>query len=115
MSEVPLVSIDDLNRLTLEDLLASERDLATRLLAMRGEIDRRHNLLLARDDRNKPRLTLRQKQCLEGICRGLLNKEISAELNITYRCVKHHVTLVFRKYGVQSRSALLTALGGNKP
>lgn len=48
-------------------------------------------------------LTAREEQILESISRGLSNKEIGRELNITEKTVKHYVTNVLQKLQVRNR------------
>lgn len=96
--------MDSLETLTVEDLVSRERDLGTQLVAVREEIERRHKVLLARESYRMPNLSDRQTQVLAGICRGLLNKQIAGELNVTERTVKFHVTALLDKFEVHSRS-----------
>ena len=51
-------------------------------------------------------LTVRERQVLEGVVRGLLNKQIGEELGIAERTVKHHRTTLTQKLGVQSAAEL---------
>ena len=48
-------------------------------------------------------LTQREHQVLEGIARGLDNAEIAAELALSEKTVRNHVTRVFDKIGVAHR------------
>lgn len=48
-------------------------------------------------------LTAREEQVLESIARGLSNKEIGRECNITEKTVKHYVTNVLQKLQVRNR------------
>ena len=48
-------------------------------------------------------LTAREEQILENLSRGLSNKEIGRELNITEKTVKHYVTNVLQKLQVRNR------------
>jgi pimeloyl-ACP methyl ester carboxylesterase/DNA-binding CsgD family transcriptional regulator len=50
-----------------------------------------------------PALTERERQVLEGIARGLDNAEIAAELALSEKTVRNHVTRVFDKIGVAHR------------
>ncbi|MDY5577821.1 MAG: response regulator transcription factor [Lachnospiraceae bacterium] len=49
-------------------------------------------------------LTKREKEILILISRGLLNKEIANELNITERTVKNHISNLFKKINVYDRT-----------
>jgi pimeloyl-ACP methyl ester carboxylesterase/DNA-binding CsgD family transcriptional regulator len=50
-----------------------------------------------------PALTERERQVLEGIARGLDNAEIAAELALSEKTVRNHVTRIFDKIGVAHR------------
>ncbi len=50
------------------------------------------------------RLSAQQMRILSMIVQGRLNKEIAAELNIAEQTVKGHVSTIFRKLGVASRT-----------
>ena len=54
-----------------------------------------------------PRLTPRQRQILDGLVRGLANKEIAAELGIGPDAVKRVVSRLLIKLDVSSRTALV--------
>jgi DNA-binding NarL/FixJ family response regulator len=49
-------------------------------------------------------LSLREREVLEGIMRGLTNKEIAGRLNLTEGTVKNYVSVIFQKLGVQDRT-----------
>ena len=49
------------------------------------------------------RLTRREKQIIELVCRGLSNKEIADQLELSVRTVEGHVLRVCAKLGVRSR------------
>jgi DNA-binding NarL/FixJ family response regulator len=48
-------------------------------------------------------LTIREQQLVAMIGRGLRNKEIASELNVSDQTVKHHVHHVLRKLGASDR------------
>jgi DNA-binding NarL/FixJ family response regulator len=48
-------------------------------------------------------LTDRQVDVLKQLCRGLSNKEISRELNLSEKTVKAHITAIFRTLNVVNR------------
>ncbi len=50
------------------------------------------------------KLTKKEKEILFYLCKGLLNKEISDQLNISIDTVKKHNKNIFRKTGVRNRS-----------
>ncbi|WP_437883213.1 response regulator transcription factor ErdR [Pseudomonas sp. LRF_L74] len=49
-------------------------------------------------------LTPQQFRVLTMVCDGLLNKQIAYELNVSEATVKAHVTAIFRKLGVRTRT-----------
>jgi two-component system, NarL family, nitrate/nitrite response regulator NarL len=51
-----------------------------------------------------PKLTERQLEILRQLCRGLSNKEISLELDISEKTVKAHVAAIFKALNVVSRT-----------
>ena len=55
-------------------------------------------------------LTPTQAKVFDGLRRGLVNKQIAHELNISLSTTKAHITAIFRKLGVTNRTqALLVA------
>jgi two-component system nitrate/nitrite response regulator NarL len=59
-------------------------------------------------------LTARQQDIVSLVARGLSNKEIGRELDITERTVKDHVSLIFGRLGAVNRAeaiARASALG----
>jgi DNA-binding NarL/FixJ family response regulator len=66
------------------------------------------------------KLTARESDMLEGICRGATDEEIAVELGVSLSTVRNHVTRLYRKIGVNRRSAVVVwarerGLGGIKP
>lgn len=55
-------------------------------------------------------LTARQREVLGLVARGMANATIAATLGIAERTVEFHVTAIFDRAGVDSRSALVAAL-----
>ena len=49
-------------------------------------------------------LTLQQFRVLTMVCEGLLNKQIAYELGVSEATIKAHVTAIFRKLGVRTRT-----------
>jgi len=49
-------------------------------------------------------LTPRETEILELVVQGMYNKEIAHHLGIKYSTVKNHLTVIFRKLGVTSRT-----------
>lgn len=54
-------------------------------------------------------LTRREEQLIPLIDRGLTNKEIAAQLNLSEKTVKNHVHRILRKVGVDNRVSLSAA------
>lgn len=91
-------------------------DAATELRAMaaRGALDRAatdavlavHGLLGKRPRPALPRgITERELEVLRLVARGLVDKEIAAELGVSHRTVHHHNQSIFRKIEVTTRGA----------
>ncbi|MCJ2142238.1 PAS domain S-box protein [Methylobacterium sp. E-066] len=53
------------------------------------------------------RLTTREGDMLEGICRGDTDEEISKALGVSLSTVRNHVASLYRKIGVNRRSAVV--------
>jgi len=66
--------------------------------------------VLTGEDRTEPahpiaeRLTARELQVLERLCRGKANKEIARDLDVMEPTVKLHVKTLYRKLGVANRT-----------
>jgi DNA-binding NarL/FixJ family response regulator len=59
------------------------------------------------DDNTAPRaagLTDRELEVVRAVARGLSNRDIAAELWVTVQTVKFHLTAVYRKLGITSRT-----------
>lgn len=56
-------------------------------------------------------LTPQQFRVTTMLAQGLLNKQIAYELNVTEATIKAHVTEIFRKLGVHSRTQAALAIG----
>ncbi len=54
--------------------------------------------------RERPHLTEREQQVLQGVFEGFANKEIGARLGISESAVKASLQQLFRKTGVRTRS-----------
>lgn len=59
---------------------------------------------LLEDDPPLPDLSPRQIEILESIARGLTNKEIAAQLEISLESVKSHIKIILEKLGAASRT-----------
>ena len=56
------------------------------------------------DEEPLPRLSPRQREILDGLVRGLTNKDISRQLGISVAVVKFHLLILFKKLNVSNRS-----------
>ena len=55
-----------------------------------------------------PSLTPREREVLEALARGLGNKQIAAQLGVSERTVKFHVSSLFEKLGAGNRTEAVT-------
>jgi DNA-binding NarL/FixJ family response regulator len=55
-------------------------------------------------------LTPQQLKVLQRVCEAKLNKQIAFELSVTETTVKAHITLIFKKLGVHSRTQAVLQL-----
>jgi two-component system, NarL family, response regulator len=55
----------------------------------------------------RPKLTVREKEVLDLLARGLRNKEIAAELRISEETARAHIKGIFQKLRVHDRTAAL--------
>lgn len=55
------------------------------------------------------RLTERQTEVLRQLCRGLSNKDISRELDLSEKTTKSHITAIFKALGVVNRTQAAAA------
>ena len=53
------------------------------------------------------KLTIRESDMLEGICRGASDEQIAADLGVSLSTVRNHVARLYRKIGVNRRSAVI--------
>jgi DNA-binding NarL/FixJ family response regulator len=77
--------------------------------ALRGDLPEAAGLEPQPRDRSIAVLTAREREVLAGVARGLLNKQLAAELGISVRTVEAHRENMSRKLGVRS-VAVLTRL-----
>lgn len=56
------------------------------------------------DGETLPKLSPRQQEILDGLVRGLTNKDIARQLGISVAVVKFHLLVLFRKLNVANRS-----------
>ena len=55
-------------------------------------------------------LTIREKQALELICKGLSNEEIGNKLHISKHTVKRYVSSIYNKLNVKNRKELMVSV-----
>lgn len=56
-------------------------------------------------DCSKVRLTFKQKQVLEHLAEGLMNKQIAAEMELSVATIKLHVSGILTRLNVKTRTA----------
>jgi DNA-binding NarL/FixJ family response regulator len=77
--------------------------------------DNMHLLMLEEHDARAETLTAREQQVLELAARGRENEAIALELGIAPATVAKHLEHVYRKLGVQNRTAAAALLGATEP
>jgi len=65
------------------------------------------------EDLSKYRITERESEVVGYICKGMTNKEIAWELNISVNTVNNHVANIFEKMDVRSRIELIRKVRGS--
>ncbi len=66
----------------------------------------------SKDEKNI--LSIREKEILQWLAKGLLYKEISDKLNITTGTVRQHIHRIYEKLHVQNRTEAINKAFGNK-
>ena len=79
--------------------------LAARLLAISKKQSSQ-----SRGDTDIAELTKREEQIVDDVARGLTNKEIARDLNISEKTVKHYMTNVMQKLEVRNRVEAVLAI-----
>ncbi len=90
-----------------EELVDAIRTAATGEMIWTKETMRRASSALSTPRANMSvefALTMRECEVLEKVTKGFTNKQIAAELGISYETVKEHVQHVLRKIGVADRT-----------
>jgi DNA-binding CsgD family transcriptional regulator len=73
-----------------------------------GLLGRAQTLLQAvKSVKSEVKVTRREEEVLRGILRGLANKEIASDLNLSERTVKFHVSSLLSKFHVRGRMELV--------
>jgi FixJ family two-component response regulator len=98
-----------------QDLLGAVRSALRRAAGARKVHEERQVV-----ERRLATLTARERQVLEGVVRGRLNKQIAAELGIVEKTIKVHRARVMTKLGVRSladlvRLAVRAGIGQRQP
>jgi DNA-binding NarL/FixJ family response regulator len=62
-----------------------------------------HNSKDQKDNKFAGLLTIREKEVIELISRGKIEKEVATELNISYKTVKAHISNIYSKLHVNTR------------
>lgn len=76
----------------------------------RGEIwAERHVLGRAFEVRRAPRLTAREREVLSFVARGLSNKDVARQLDITENTVKGYVSKLLDKFELKNRAEIIVA------
>jgi DNA-binding CsgD family transcriptional regulator len=60
-------------------------------------------------------LTVREQRVADLVAEGRTNREVAAELCITERTVEGHLSRIYRKLGVRSRTGLVRSIAGRAP
>ena len=55
----------------------------------------------------QPSLSLREEDLLSGLCNGLNNQALAAELHLSINTVKHGITGLLRKFDANDRTQLV--------
>lgn len=80
-------------------------------LKRKEERNQIRNRAVSINGRREERLTYREIEVLQLICKGMSNQEIAQRLFLSEKTVKNHLTNIFRKIGVTDRTqAALYAL-----
>ena len=77
-----------------------------------GDMAKTAELILKQ--RRCERLTARELDVLQCICKGMSNQEIAKELFVSEKTVKNHLTNIFRKINVNDRTQALLYVLKNK-
>lgn len=81
-------------------------DVVTSVLRVLASTEIRSDQGNSRGDDDLASLTDRERRVAEAVQRGLSNKEVARQLDITERTVKAHLSAAFRKLGVRDRMQL---------
>ena len=59
-------------------------------------------------------LTEREREIADLVAQGRANKEVAAELFLSEKTIEHHLSRIYAKAGVRSRTELAAMLGGGR-
>jgi DNA-binding CsgD family transcriptional regulator len=85
----------------LADASSFARAIASKLRALKADAEP------GRDSRDIDLLTVREREVLGLICRGKSDVEMSSELKLSRNTIRNHVASLYRKIGVNRRSAAI--------
>jgi DNA-binding CsgD family transcriptional regulator len=98
----------DLNKMEIAALIKTDPRLWSTIATLIDRRLQRGSATAQREGRPAhPPLTERQHHVLRGICEGLTNKEIAADLGVSESAVKATVQRIFRKTRVRTRAQLV--------
>ena len=66
----------------------------------------------AAPDADAAKLAPREKETLTNLLRGLSDKEIASEMDLSPHTVRQYLKRIFRVYGVNSRAQLISLILG---
>ncbi len=101
----------------LVQMIEALKELYTGGSPMSANIARKLVSLFRENEKDSPSaevLTKREFELLQLLSKGLLYKEISAQLNITMNTVKQHIHNIYEKLHVQNRTEALNKVFGKK-
>jgi pimeloyl-ACP methyl ester carboxylesterase/DNA-binding CsgD family transcriptional regulator len=100
------VELDSSNHVLVEGEPAAERFkvMVGEFLGWQGEVPRRRAADLPTPSEELAALTAREREILDLVASGASNQEIAGQLFISEKTVRNHLTAIFDKIGVSSRS-----------
>lgn len=80
-----------------------------------GSTSRAHHPRTKSEDAPDSGLSAREVDVADAVVKGLSNKEVAGQLNISVRTVENHMRSIFSKLGVRTRTRLAAKLQGDQP
>jgi DNA-binding CsgD family transcriptional regulator len=104
--DAKFVEFDSANHILLESepSWSRFREVVGEFLGWRRDAPRRRNAAAPRADEDLAVLTAREREILDLVASGANNQEIAGKLFISEKTVRNHLTAIFDKIGVSSRS-----------